>query len=138
MRKLGTIVAISAAVLALLAVALFRGCFDPGAFEVKSVVRSTSGKLAVVARRSDHQAMNSDEYFVIVANEVPSAHDLKFALHSSRPVFSTGAPCVEARWQDSAHLVISCREGSIKKSDINGFRHRIDDVVVLFDGIPVQ
>ena len=39
------------------AFALFRGYFDHGLFEVKQTDWSSSGKVAIVAERSDHQAL---------------------------------------------------------------------------------
>jgi hypothetical protein len=52
--------------------ALFHGYFDPGLFEIKQVEwsSSTPRRVAVVAKRSDHQAMSSDIYFVIIADHV--------------------------------------------------------------------
>jgi hypothetical protein len=134
-RGLGLAAGVAAVVLALLVAALFRGYFDRGTFEVKSVAWANAGQAAIVAERSDSEAMNSDQYFVFVDNHLPSPRELRATLYSRRPVFNTANPCVTARWKDSAHLIVSCRDGVIDRSEINFQGFRANDVTVEYEAI---
>jgi hypothetical protein len=116
-------------------VALFRGQFDHGTFAVKSVEWAKPAQAVIVAERSDHEAMNSDQYFVFVSSHVPTPRELRSELYSDRPVFSTSNPCVTARWRDPSHLIVSCREGLISSSEINSQRDRAGNIRIEYEAI---
>jgi hypothetical protein len=134
-KSLGVGAGAVALILALVVVALFRGCFDHGTFEVTSVAWANPTRAAIVARRSDHDALNSDQYFVFVDNHVPSPRELRATLYSSRPVFDTANPCVTARWRDASHLIVSCRDAVISPTEINFQGHRTGDVTVEYEAV---
>jgi hypothetical protein len=48
----------------------FRGNHDRGRFEVLRKVKNSENSIAIVAKRSDDQAMSGDQYFVFVADHV--------------------------------------------------------------------
>jgi hypothetical protein len=95
MTKVGKIAGILIATLtvALVAslIALFHGYFDQGKFEILDAQRSTSGQIAMLAERSDHQAMSSCVHFVVVGDHLFSANELRHAYHSSAVIFSAAA-----------------------------------------------
>ena len=81
---------------------LFHGYFDHGLFEIKQLEWSPSAprRVAVVAERFDHQAMNSDTYFVLIADHVFSAAELRRAYHSDGVVFAAASDCLTVSWTD--------------------------------------
>jgi hypothetical protein len=90
--------------------ALFHGYFDHGLFEIKQVEWSPSfpRRVAVVAERSDHEAMSSDQYFVLIADHVPSATELRFTYYSKDVIFRAAGDCLGVRWTDPHSLTITC------------------------------
>ena len=115
--------------------ALFHGYFDQGLFEVKESSR-LGGRIALVGKRSDHQAMNSDEYFVLVEDHVLTPRELKAAYYSHSIVFSAGDDCVSVRWSDPQNLTVLCRGGNIEPGHINVQRSRVEGVNIAYENIP--
>ena len=60
---------------------LFHGYFDPGKFEVLSTIRYSTKQVALVAKRSDKQAMNNDQVFVVLADHVSTPNELRHAYY---------------------------------------------------------
>lgn len=114
---------------------LFHGYFDQGDFRVLSVQSSSSGQLAMVAKRSDHEALNGDEIFVLSGDHVFSPVELKHALHGPSVIFSTDRDCLTLKWQDPRHLVISCLGGAIVAGEINRQQHHSGEVVFSYTNI---
>jgi len=97
----------------------FRGNLDPGKFEVLRTTKNSENKIAIVAKRSDHQAMNGDEYFVFVADHIYSPKELRLALHRSPMIFDAADDGLDVRWAGPRELVIECKDCGITKSRIN-------------------
>lgn len=117
--------------------ALFHGYFDHGLFEVKQTDRSTSGHVAVLAKRSDHQALSSDVYFVLIEDHVPSATELLNAYHGPRVIFAAASDCLRIRWGDPHTLAVSCHGGSLDAGHIeNVQQHQSGDVTITYANIP--
>jgi hypothetical protein len=57
----------------------FRGNLDHGNFEVLRTVKNSENKIAIVAKRSDDEALSGDWYFVLVADHVYSHKELRLA-----------------------------------------------------------
>ena len=119
-----------------LVLALFRGYFDSGLFEVKESCQSSNGRVALVGKRSDHQAMSSDQYFVLVEDHLLTPRELRAALHSNRVVFSASDDCVGVRWRDAENLTVLCRGGTIDRGHINVQRSRVKGVTISYEDIP--
>jgi hypothetical protein len=115
---------------------LFHGYFDHGKFEVKIVQWSTAKQIAVVAERSDNEALGGLEYFVLVGDHLFTETELRHALHSDKPVFSTDRECLTLRWSDPHNLVITCDDKSITPDDINVQRHKSGEVAISYVNIP--
>jgi hypothetical protein len=115
---------------------LFHGYFDPGKFEIKTAQWSASKQVAVVAKRSDNQALNGDQYFVLIGDHLFSDTELRHALHSDKPVFSADRDCLTLRWNDTHDLVITCDDKSITPADINVQHHQSGEVTISYVDIP--
>jgi hypothetical protein len=111
--------------------------FDHGLFEIKQVEwsSSTPRRVAVVAERSDHEAMNSNIYFVLIGNHVFSATELRHAYHSDDVIFAAAADCLSVSWSDPHHLVLDCRGGKIDAAHIDARKSIADDVAITYVNI---
>jgi hypothetical protein len=119
--------------------ALFRGYFDPGNYEVKQAAWSPDNtKVAVVARRWDHEALNGDDYFVFISDHEIPIKDLKLILHSDQPVFSADAPCLSIRWASPKELILSCNDRSefIDQPHINRLKRAEGGIAITYEDIP--
>ena len=115
--------------------ALLVGYFDEGKFEVKQAQRF-SGRVAMVAERSDHEAMSSDTYFVLIGNHIFSPHELWAAYYQQREVFSAAAgDCgLSVQWSDVHTLALSC-ENALDSDHIRSQKHRTGDTSVRYINI---
>ncbi len=110
----------TAGVLCILEVyALFSGYFDHGLFDIKQVHRSSLGKLAILAERSDNRALGGLTFFVVTGNDLPSLKKLKHQYHSDAVVFAASSTCLDLHWQDASTLVIECRGSYLKPEYID-------------------
>jgi hypothetical protein len=137
-RSAKIIIIVSCAVVVALAVAvygLWHGYFDPGKYELLSTEWSESRQLAMTAKRSDHQALNGDQIFVLVGDHVFTPTELRHALHGPTVIFSTDRDCLSVRWKDTHHLVISCQGEAITDGEINRQKHQADGVSVSYINI---
>jgi hypothetical protein len=122
-------------VLAFALYGLFHGYFDHGDFSVLSTQRSSSGRFAMVAKRSDNDALNNDEIFVVMGDHIFSPVELRYALHGPSVIFSTDHDCITLKWQDPLHLEISCAGNTISKDEINGEQSHSDNVSIKYVNI---
>jgi|SRR5580658_1076770 hypothetical protein len=116
--------------------ALSRGYFDHGLFEVKQTDWSPSGQVAMLAERSDHQALRSDEYFVLIGNHVFSPTEVRDAFYGRREVFNAASDCLSVHWSDPHNLTVSCCDGSLNASQINFQRLHTEDITITYVNIP--
>jgi hypothetical protein len=133
MATVGTL----AAVVLILVIALFHGYFDPGRFEIKDAQWSSSKQIAVVAERSDDQAMSSYSYFVLIGDHVFRPTELRHAYHSSARVFAADRSCLALHWKSPRSLRVTCADGSINPGDIDVQKRWVGDVEIVYKGIPV-
>ena len=103
--------------------------------EHRSASPSASRRAAVVAERSDHDAMSSDIYFVLIGDHVFSATELRRAYHSDDVIFAAASDCFSVSWSDPHHLLISCRNGTIDSAHIDARKTRTDDVMITYVNI---
>ena len=117
--------------------ALFHGYFDHGLFEIKQTEWSPSAprRVAVVAERSDNEAMSSDVCFVLIGDHVFSPTELRRAYHSDAVVFAAASNCLTISWSDPHHLVLSCRDDRIDGAHINARKSIADDVTIAYVNI---
>jgi hypothetical protein len=118
--------------------ALFRGYFDQGRFEVKEATWTPSGpaRVALVAERSDHQALSSDVYFVLIGDHVFSPTELRIAYYSQHALFAAASDCLSARWADPHNLAVMCRDGVVDSNHIEVRKRQVGDVAITYVNIP--
>ena len=133
-------IAIACVAFALIAaiIALFHGYFDRGRFEVKQAEWSSARQVALVTKRSDTDALNGDEIFVVIENHLLSLPELKHALHSDAVIFGTDRDCLKIEWQDSTHLVVRCVDGSITQDQIDVQKQEKDGIIISYVNIAAK
>ena len=115
---------------------LFRGYFDRGHFEVTNTDYSSSKQIAVVAKRSDSEALNGDAYFVFISDHKPSVTELRRTYHSAAVIFSADESCLSVHWKSATELVVTCADSSIKSSHIGIQEHRRGGIVISYINVP--
>jgi hypothetical protein len=127
------------AVLATAAVyALFYGYFDRGHYEVLHTEISPTGKVAIVAQRSDDQALGGLEYFLVIGDHIYSPRELRHALYSRGVVFSAGMNCFTASWDSATQLTVDCHNDTIPAGEINIELHQFQGTTILYKNISPQ
>jgi hypothetical protein len=115
----------------------FRGYFDQGTFELLQYQTSPNGKIAMLAKRSDHEALSGDIYFfVVIADHVYSPKELRFAEHSSRLVFAAALNGLHLRWNGPSELVIACESCGTTKNYVDNERYSDDGISIRYVGFP--
>lgn len=116
---------------------LFSGYFDRGQFKVEQAQWSPSKKVALVAKRSDHESLNSDQYFVLVADHSLTARELRHAYYNHEVLFRAGSSCLTVHWDGPHSLVVTCGDASIKSDQIAVQKGESGDVMVSYRNIPI-
>jgi hypothetical protein len=114
----------------------FRGNLDRGNFEVLRTVKNSDNKIAIVARRTDSEAMSSDLYFVFVGDHVYSPKELRLAVHRTHMIFRADRDGLDVRWAGPQQLIIECKNCEITKDDIDEQRFRSGNISVQYLNFP--
>lgn len=130
------VIAIFAVVVGILGYGLFLGYFDRGKFEIKQSEWSPSGKVAIVAERSDDQALGGYDFFVLISDHLPSSRELSRAYHSDAPVFRAANDCLRIKWQEANQLEIACN-GLFKPGEINAQKTHSGNIDITYRNIPI-
>jgi hypothetical protein len=133
-----TVASICVALMALVVVCdlWFHGRFDRGKFEIKQVQWSPSKRVAVLAERSDEQALGGLTYFVLIGDHLFSPAELRLAYHSNAGIFAATNTCIDLRWEGPSKLIISCRGAAIDPGDIDVQKHHSGDTAISYENIP--
>jgi hypothetical protein len=115
--------------------ALFHGYFDHGQFEIKQVQWSSTNQVAMVAERSDREALGGLEYYVLIGNHVLTPTELRFAYYSHDVAFSATDDCLSIRWIEARHLEVRCRDRSLDSGHINVRKRQVGDVEITYVNI---
>jgi hypothetical protein len=115
--------------------ALFHGYFDHGQFEIKETNWSPSARVAMIAERSDHEALGGLDYFVLIEDRVFSPTELRSAYHSDDVVFAAADNCLSVRWIDSHNLEVMCRDRSLDSRHINVRKRQVGEVKIKYVNI---
>jgi hypothetical protein len=115
--------------------ALFHGYFDHGQFEIKEMNWSPSTRVAIVAERSDHEALGGLDYFVLIGDHVFSPTELRLAYHSDNVAFAAADNCLSVRWIDAHNLEVMCRDRSLDSAHINVRKGRVGDIEITYVNI---
>ena len=115
---------------------LFSGRFDHGQYAIEQVQWISPGSAALIAKRSDHDALNSDQHFVLIANHQLTAKELRTAYYHDGVIFRASTECLRVQWESPQKLIVTCFGGSIRPTEIAVQKHRSGDVDVLYRNIP--
>ena len=116
----------------------FHGYFDPGKFEIKQVHWSSSKQVAVVAERSDQQALGGLTYFVLIGNHLFSPAELRHAYHSSARIFAAASDCIDLRWESPNKLVITCHGSTVDSGFIDVQKQQSANIAISYENIPIK
>lgn len=136
MRK--TAIVIGCTVVAALAIvlwALFHGYFDRGNFQVVRAISSPQHLFAIVAKRSDNEALSGDQYFVLLEDHILSESQLRHAYYGHRVIFRSDEDCLQVRWNGPNRLVVICCGQSVQEGQIAVEKHRIGNVDIAYENI---
>jgi hypothetical protein len=97
---------------------------------------SANKRLAVVAKWSDGQPLDGDQYFVLIGSHQFSAAELERGYDSDDLIFSAASPCLNIRWEDPQHLVVTCDARDISGDSIGVKRPKFQEVQINYEGIP--
>jgi hypothetical protein len=115
---------------------LFTGVVDSGQFDLLQSLVISPNHIAMLARRSDHVALSGNSYFVLIGTHPYSAKELRYAFHSSKPVFISGRDLIVLDKTDSGGLVIKCVDCGITKDLIEKQRFQDNGINVEYVGFP--
>ena len=124
--------------LCIAAYGLFHGYFDNGQFEIKQEQWSSSKQVAIVAERSDQEALSSYTYFVLIGNHSFSPAELRHAYHSDAVVFAAASSCLDVHWESPSKLVVACNGSAIDDNHIDVQKKQSGGVTISYDNIPFK
>jgi hypothetical protein len=116
----------------------FLGYFDPGKFEIKQVQWSSSKQVAVMAERSDQEALGGLTYFVLIGNHLFTSTDLRRSYHSNATIFAASSNCIDLRWEGQNKLVITCHGSTIDSGFIDVQKQQSGSTSILYENIPIK
>lgn len=117
---------------------LFHGVFDHGSFSIQQTQPSPLGKIAIIASRSDHEALSGSQYFVIISDHLPSPAEIKYAYYHDGVVFRSGSDCLIVHWKNEHELIIRCTDHSVAADEIAVEQNRSGDVAIEYEEIPAM
>lgn len=130
----GAAVVLAAAVL----YGLFHGYFDHGQFEIKHYQWSPTNQVAMVAERSDHEALGGLEYYVVIGNHLFTPAELRHAYYSDAVAFNTSSDCLTLHWDGPNRLTIRCSGSTVDRNHINAQSRQIHNITVSYENIATK
>lgn len=118
--------------------ALFHGYFDHGKFEIKQFQWSSAGQVAMLAERSDNEALGGLEYYVLIGDHLFIPTELRHALYSNAVIFDAGSDCLTLHWDGPNRLIIGCNGPTLDRDDINSQRQQIGKIAISYENIPIK
>lgn len=134
-RAIGLTVCILVAGICWVVYALFHGYFDHSQYQIEQIQWSPQKKVAVIVRRSDNQALNGDEYFLLLGDHAFTIEEAKRAFYRKKSVFGTNQNCLTIRWQDASDLSVMCNGRSIGPDQIDVKRDNVDGIRIVYENI---
>jgi len=117
---------------------LFHGYFDHGQFEIKQFQWSPTNQVAMVAERSDHEALGGLEYYVLIGNHLFTPAELRHAYYSSAVVFNASSDCLTLHWDGPNRLTIRCNGSTVDRNHINAQRQQIGNIAISYENIALK
>lgn len=117
---------------------LFHGYFDHGDFKIKQFQWSSTNQVAILAERSDHEALGGLEYYVLIGNHLFTPAELRHAYYSDAVVFNASSDCLTLRWDGQNRLIIGCDGSTVDKNHINVQRQQIGNIAISYENIALK
>ena len=137
-KILGVLVGVLLTLLLMGTYGLFYGYFDRGQFEIKEVQWSPSNQVAILAERSDHDALGGLEVFVLTGNHLLTSGELRHAYHSSAVVFAAESDCLKLHWDSPNRLVIRCVGPTLDRDHINAQKKQSGNTAISYENISLK
>ena len=118
--------------------ALFHGYFDHGQFEIKQFQWSSAGQVAMLAERSDNQALGGLEDYVLIGDHLFTPAELRRAYYSDAVVFNALSDCLSLRWDSPNRLAITCSGSTVDRGHINAQKRQIGNIAVSYENIAIK
>ena len=118
--------------------ALFHGYFDDGQFEIKQFQWSSTNQVAMVAERSDHEALGGLEYYVLIGNHLFTPAELRHAYYSNAVVFNASTDCPTLHWDGPNRLTVRCNGSTVDTNQINAQRQQIGNIAISYERIALK
>ena len=134
-RTIGVVLCVVIAIGCCVVYALFRGHFDHSTFKVEEIQQSPTKEIAAIVKHSDNQALNGDEYFLLIQKDAPSPEGAKSAYYNKEAIFGTNQDCLTIQWLDSSKLKVSCNGHSIGPDQIDVMKQTAGDVQIVYENI---
>ena len=117
---------------------LFHGYFDHGQFEIKQFQWSSTNQVAMVAERSDHEALGGLEYYVLIGNHLFTPAELRHAYYSNAVVFNASSDCLTLHWDGPNRLTVRCNGSTVDTNQINAQRQQIGNIAISYERIALK
>jgi hypothetical protein len=137
-KVLGLVVCALLTLLGVGAYGLFHGYFDKGQFEIKEVQWSSANQVAILAERSDHDALGGLDYFVLTGNHLLTPTELRHAYYSNAVVFAAESDCLKLHWDSPNRLVIRCVGPTVDRDHINAQKRQTGNIAISYENISLQ
>jgi hypothetical protein len=118
--------------------ALLHGYFDRGHFEIRQSQWLSTNQVAMVAERSDHEALGGLEYYVLIGNHLFAPAELRHAYYSSAVVLNASTDCLTLRWDGPNRLIIRCNGSTVDKNHINAQRQQMGNISIAYENIALK
>lgn len=105
--------------------ALFHGYFDHGKFEIKQFQWSSANRVAMLAERSDNEALGGLEYYVLVGDHLFTPAELRHAYYSDAVIFNAESNYLTLRWDGPNRLTIGCSSTTLDRGHINSQKQKV-------------
>ncbi|HTC36407.1 MAG TPA: hypothetical protein VK724_23710 [Bryobacteraceae bacterium] len=117
---------------------LFHGYFDPGQFEVKQQQWSSSKQVAMLAERSDHEALGGLTYFVLIGDHLLSPDELRHAYYSDAVVFAAASTCLSLHWENASRLDVGCNGSYMDRNHIDVQKRQSGEITISYENIALK
>jgi hypothetical protein len=114
---------------------LLHGYFDHGRFEIKQAQWSASKQVAILAERTDGDALGGLTYFVISSDHLLTQRELRRKYYSDDVIFAATSTCIHLNWEDSTKLLIECQGTYLNPEYIDIEKKQIAGMTIAYKNI---
>lgn len=97
---------------------------------------SSSRRVAMLIKRSDHAALSGNTFFVIISDRVLTIPELRSRLYALNSVFVSGLDGLSLRWSAPNELTVQCQRCEITRDIVEKQLFALNGVKVTYTGFP--